>query len=129
MRVFNLLTGKVVIANSEGIEIATETMTPKADYAGVVADKLSEVPHILFFSETPVNKYSCQDEDAMVDMLAATRPDFGAVRKTEIPMEAVDGAKITLEDWALTMRLGIFAVPDVKDEQHLFNGVGIIRRE
>lgn len=129
MRVFNLLTGKVVIANSENIEVATETMTPKADYAGIVADKLGEVPHILFFSETPVNKYSCQDEDTMVDMLAATRPSIGDARKTEIPMEAVDGAKITLEDWALTMRLGIFAVPDVKDEQHLFSGVGIIRRE
>lgn len=123
-----IATGKVAV-NADDIEVAVETMTPNADYAGVVADKGGEVPHILFFSETPVEEYSCEDEDAVVDMLAANRPALQAVRDTEIPLDAVNGKDVTIEDWAVKMRLGIFAVPNVSDAEHLYNGVGIIRKE
>lgn len=125
---FEVATGTVVI-DAEGIEVATETMSPNADYAGVLADKFGEVPHIVFFSETPVDNYSCNEEDAIVDKLAATRPALKAVRDTEIPLDAVNGEDVTLEDWATKMRLGIFAVPNVSDAEHLYNGVGIVRKE
>ena len=46
---FSLITGTLVI-DTEDVEVATETMSPKADFAGIIADKFGEVPHILFFS-------------------------------------------------------------------------------
>ncbi len=125
-RTYEVATGMVVI-DARGIEVAMETMSPKADYAGVVADRDGEVPNILFFSETPVEAYSCNDEDAVVDKLAAVRPALKAVRGTEVSLDAVNGKDITLEDWASKMRLGIFAVPTVSDEKSLWNGIGIIR--
>lgn len=125
---FNLITGTVVI-NVENIEVATETMSPKADFAGIIADKFCEVPHILFFSESPVEEYSCNDEDAVVDKIASTRPALKNARDTEIPLNAVDGKAVKIEEWAEKMRLGIFAVPTVPDVNHLYNGVGIIRKE
>lgn len=127
-KIFELATGMVVI-DAEDIEVAMETMSPKADYAGVVADKDGEVPHILFFSETPVQDYSSNDEDAVVDKLAAERPVLKVARDTEIPLYAVNGKDVTIEDWAARMRIGIFAIPTVPDADHLFNGVGIVRKE
>lgn len=124
---FNLITGTVVV-DAENIKVATETLSPKADFAGIIADKFGEVPHILFFSESPVEEYSCNDEDAVVDQIASTRPALKKVRDTEIPLNAVDGKNITIEEWAAKMRLGIFAVPTVPDTNHLYNGVGIIRK-
>ena len=125
---YTLITGTLVI-DTENIEVATETMSPKADFAGIIADKFGEVPHILFFSESPVEEYSCNDEDAVVDKIVSTRPALKKVRDTEIPLNAVDGKNITIEEWAAKMRLGIFAVPTVPDTNHLYNGVGIIRKE
>lgn len=125
---FSLITGTLVI-DTEDVEVATETMSPKADFAGIIADKFGEVPHILFFSASPVEEFSCNDEDAVVDKLASARPALKKVRDTEIPLNAVDGKNIKIEEWAARMRLGIFAVPTVSDTNHLYNGVGIIRKE
>ena len=127
-KTIEMKTGTVVI-DSDEIQIAEETLTPAVDFAGVVADKKGEVPYLLFFSETPVEKYSCKEEDAVLDKLVAARPEYQNVRETEIPLEKVDGQNFTLEDWAEKMRLGMFVVPDMKNEVDLDHGVGIIRRQ
>lgn len=122
-----LKTGTVIV-NAENIEIAGETFTSESDFAGIVADKHSETPYLLFFSSKKVNEFNCEEEDAVVDMLVANRPQFQTIRSTEIPINEIDGKNVTLDDWAQHMRLGVFMVPDVTDENHLYNGFGIIRK-
>lgn len=117
----------IVVVDSDEIQIAEETLTPLVDFAGIVADKKGEVPYILFFSETPVEKYNCREEDEVLDKLVSIRPEYQKVRETEISLEAVGKKDATLETWARAMRLGIFAIPNVEDENHLDHGVGIIR--
>ena len=123
-----LKTGTVVVNADDDVVIAEETLTPNADYAGIIADKYSETPYLLFFSSSKINEFNCEDEDALVDKLTADRPQFEAIRSTEIPIKDVDGRNVTFENWAKQLRLGIFMIPDVADEQHLYNGFGIIRK-
>ena len=123
---YELKTG-VAVVDTEKFKVAKETYTKTVDCVGVVSDKKGEVLPLLFFSETPVEKYSCKEEDAVLDELVSIRPEYQKVRKTEIPLMEVDGQNITLEAWAEKMRLGIFAVPNVADEVHLDHGVGVVR--
>ncbi len=122
-----LKTGTVVV-NADDVVVAEETYTPDADYAGIIADKYSETPYLLFFSCSKVNEFNCEEEDAIVDKLIANRPQFESIRRTEIPIKEIDGKTVTLENWAKQMRLGIFMVPDVADENHLYNGFGMVRK-
>ena len=126
MMKFDLKNGKVVVA-SKDFMVAEETLTATAKFAGIIADKREEVPHLIFFSEKPVNELGCEEEDELLDKLVANHPEFLEIRKTEIPLKCVGKDGVSPEEWAAKMRLGMFAVPEVEDEQHLFNGVGIIR--
>lgn len=128
MMKFNLKNGNVLVV-SEDFVIAEETFTSKENFAGIIADKYEEVPHLIFFSEKPVNELDCEGEDALLDKLIANRPEFLEIRKTEIPLKCVGKDGVSPEEWAEKMRLGMFAVPEVEDEKLLFHGVGIIKKK
>lgn len=127
-KTIKLKNGNVLLV-SESFAIAEETFTSKENFAGVIADKYEEVPHLIFFSEKPVNEFGCEEEDALLDKLIANRPEFLEIRKNEISLKCVGKDGVSLEDWAAKMRLGMFAVPEVEDEKHLFHGVGIIKKK
>lgn len=128
MMKFNLKNGKVVVASKDFV-IAQETLTANAKFAGIIADKYEEVPHLIFFSEKPVNELGCEEEDELLDKLVAKRPEFLEIRKTEIPLKYVGKDGVSPEEWAAKMRLGMFAVLEVEDEKHLLHGVGIIKKK
>lgn len=128
MMKFNLKNGKVVVASKDFV-IAQETLTANAKFAGIIADKYEEVPHLIFFSEKPVNEFGCEEEDELLDKLVAKRPEFLEIRKTEIPLKYVGKDGVSPEEWAAKMRLGMFAVLEVEDEKHLLHGVGIIKKK
>lgn len=74
-KTIEMKTGTVVVDSNE-IQIAEETLTPAVDFAGVVADKQGKVPYLLFFSETSVEKFSCKEEDEVLDKLVSIRPEY-----------------------------------------------------
>lgn len=127
-KTFKLKNGKVVVASKDFV-IAQETLTANAKSAGIIADKYEEVPQLIFFSEKPVNELACEEEEALLDKLIANRPEFLEIRKTEIPLKRVGKDGVSPEEWAAKMRLGMFAVPEVEDEKHLFHGIGIIKEK
>lgn len=115
----------------EGFVILSGTLTEQTGYAGVIAEWNGLLPHFIFFSERPVQEMSRQQEHDMMELCCGFSPQMAQIyHEKEVQAELSEsGALLNREEWMHSPRLGMFAVPDVKDEAHLYLGAGIIRKE
>ncbi|MBP3805465.1 MAG: hypothetical protein J6I76_16530 [Oribacterium sp.] len=124
-----LLVNGTVIVPDDCI-IVEQTKTSAANYAGIVAEKNSTLPHFLILSETPISEYSVADEDRLYETLGKLHPEIEEVRKNEV--EAIfdeEGNVVNSDEWNASPRLGLFPVFEVEDMDNLFFGTGILRQE
>jgi len=94
--------GTVIVPDD--FEIIKETLTNKAEYAGIVTFKNRNATHFVVFSDHPVNDMSAVEEERLhiwLKELLKINPDI---------------------------ELATFAIPEAASEQDLFLGTGIIRR-
>ncbi len=120
--------GKVVVP--EGTIILDEQYARLAKYAGVVAEKNGTLPHIAFFSEKPISALGESEEDEIYARCAAVCPKIVEILAAQIEAEYDENGRVTNgEAWNRAPRLGIFGIPEVKDEDSLFHGFGLIREE
>ncbi len=122
---FTLLQGSVLVP--EDFIVVKQTKTEASNYAGIVAEKNGSLPHYLVFSDTPISEYSAEDEDRLYAMLEEIYPEVAEVRKQEVEAVFEDGKVVNAEEWKSAPRLGLFAVNEVQDMNHLYFGTGIVR--
>ena len=108
--------------------ILDDTLDAGVSYAGVVAEKYNSIPHIIFFSNIPIPEFSDADEERIYKLCERINPDIAKIRNNEVKAIIKDGKIFNGMEYDQSRRLGIFAVPDVKDKENLYlNLVGIIR--
>lgn len=123
-----LLDGTVVVPDD--CIVVDQTKTAASNFAGIVAEKNSSLPHFLVLSETPISGYSISAENRLYEYLGNIFPEIEEVRKHEVkPIFNEKGTLINSEEWRKTPRLGLFPVLDVTDMDDLFFDTGIIREE
>lgn len=122
-----LFNGIVKVPND--FIIVTDTVTASANYAGVVAEKNNTIPYLLFLAEKPVCEFTSEEENKIYDLCGKICPEVKKVRNKEIKAKLDETGCVTNGDeWEKTPRLGIFEVQEVKGENDLCFGTGIIRR-
>ena len=122
-----LLDGTVVVPDD--CIVVDQTKTAASNFAGIVAEKNSTLPHFLVLSETPVSDYSVADENNLYEQLGRLYPEVEEVRMNEV--EAIydeDGIIVNCDEWVSAPRLGLFPVFEAEDMDSLFFGTGILRR-
>ena len=98
--------------------------------AGIVAEKYNTIPHIIFFSNKPIPEFSESDEERIYELCATINSDVEKIHNNEVNAIIKDGKIMNEKEYVLSKRLGIFAIPDVKNKENLYlNLVGIIRGE
>lgn len=88
----------------EDFIIVDETISEKADYAGILACRQAGFPHYVSLLEKPVTALTEKEEDMLCAICKKIYPE---IRQATV---------------------GLFAIPDVEDEAHLYLGTGIIRK-
>lgn len=110
--------------------ILVDTLDARVSYAGIVAEKYNTIPHIIFFSNKPIPEFSESDEERIYELCATINSDVEKIHNNEIKAIINDGKIFNGKEYDLSKRLGIFAIPDVKNKENLYlNLVGIIRGE
>lgn len=110
--------------------ILVDTLDVGVSYAGIVAEKYNTIPHIIFFSNKPIPEFSEADEERIYKLCENANPDIAQIHNNEVNAIIKDGKIMNEKEFVLSKRLGIFAIPDVKNKENLYlNLVGIIRGE
>lgn len=110
--------------------ILVDTLDASVSYAGVVAEKYNSIPHFIFFSSKPIHQFSAVDEERIYKLCAKINPDIAQIHNNEVTAIIKDGKIFNGKKYDQSKRLGIFAIPDVKNKENLYlNLVGIIRGE
>jgi len=122
-----LLTGTLSVPDD--FLIAENTKTEKSDYAGVIAVKNETVPHIVIFSEKPVNEFTGDEEDAAVEAGCQVYPGLREIREREVaPLFTKFGTLANTKEWCESPHIGVFGIPDVKTNAEMLCDTGIKRR-
>lgn len=125
-KTFTLLTGTLHVP--ENVFVAESTRTARSDFAGIINAKNSSMPIIAFFSEKPVPEFNDTDVDNVVDAVCREFPKLIEVRSAEVkPKFTTEGRLANFDEWVASPRVGLFGVPDAKDENGFCFGIGIIR--
>ena len=110
--------------------ILVDTLDAWVSYAGVVAEKYNSIPHFIFFSNKKISEFSKSDEERIYELCATINSDVEKIHNYEIKAIINDGKIFNGKEYDQSKRLGIFAIPDVKNKENLYlNLVGIIRGE
>lgn len=105
-----------------------ETASRRANYAGVVAEKNGSIPYFFFLSEKPIAEMKEADEEKIYELCSQLDARVGKIHKQEVEAEFDENGRLkNAKKWLDSPRLGIFAVPEVNDENDLHHGVGLIR--
>lgn len=111
-------------------KILDDTLDAGVCYAGIVAEKYNSIPPFIFFSSKPIPEFSESDEERIYELCATINSDVEKIHNNEIKAIINDGKIFNGKEYDLSKRLGIFAIPDVKNKENLYlNLVGIIRGE
>lgn len=116
------------LAVSEESTIVMEGAADAADYAGVVAERNGTIPHIIVLLDKPVTDLSAEEEEAVYEHIGSLYPKVAEALAEEVAA-VLNGQAISNAEWQKSRRLGLFAIPEVPDEDHLYLGTGIIREE
>lgn len=99
-----------------------------AEHAAVIADKAGKAKHYVWLSEKPVIPMSISEEDKFQEGICKLIPELQELRDLEIPVSDWLSGKVSAEEWDDSVRIRVFAVPEVKSEKDLRNGTGIMRK-
>lgn len=124
----DMFKGRVYAPND--YVILEDTLDAGVRYAGIVAEKYNSIPHIIFFSYKPINELNEKDEEKIYKMCAKINPDITQIHNNEVKAIINNGKIINGKEYDMSKRLGIFAIPEIKDKEKLYlDRVGIIREE
>ncbi len=110
--------------------LADCTRTQHSNYAGVVTEKKGRIKRYLIFSDTPVSEYSADDEDRLFHSLVKNYPEIQQALLQEVDREYDDnGVWVNKEEWDKAPRVVLFPVKEVPDDDTLYYGTGVRRKE
>ena len=121
-----LKTGEVVVPGN--YIIIKSTISPDADYAGIITATDGTLPMYLFLSKIPVKDMNEEEERAIIRICGKSHPEIKAVYDQEIEPD-IDGKGRLLnkKEWLNAPGIMVYAVKEVPSMDELNRDTGIIR--
>lgn len=120
----NLVNGFLVVPEEV---IVVEVQNGNADYAGILAERTGRLPHYAILLDRPITELEAEEEEDLFAYIGRIYPEIAEVHAKEVSAVIENKTVLNAAEWQRSPRLGLFAVPEVADEDHLYLGTGIIR--
>lgn len=124
-KMVKLVHGILVV--SEDFIVVKGKKTEKSDYAAVLAERSGGIPHYVILLDKPLWEMTDDEQGDVYRQCGMVYPEIAALMVGKTPAVIENGRIKNVTEWQMSSRLGLFNVPEVEDENHLYLNIGIIR--
>lgn len=128
MKKIGLKNGYVVVPDE--CIVIRDTRTENANYAAAIVERYQTIPHYLVLSDEPLDYTMQYDSDIIIAVWGRYYPQLWSVWHAEVDaIKDADGRLLNSKEWDASPRLCMFPIPEVQNQDKLYLGFGIIRKE